>query len=64
VLVHPISFDWSVGGEVLALEPRGTVVEVSRFEMPSFSPSLRELAEGFGLKLVRMVVDECIARET
>lgn len=37
----------------------GSIVEVTRFELPSFTVSMKELAEWFGLELARMGVDEC-----
>jgi hypothetical protein len=36
-------------------------VEVTRFELPSFTMEFQELAEWFGLELAMMVVDECLS---
>jgi hypothetical protein len=49
-----------VGGSVLRPGRLGSIVEVTRFELPSFTVSVKELAEWFGLELARMVVDECL----
>ena len=37
-----------------------SIIEVVRFELPSFTVSMKELAEWFGLELSRIVVDECL----
>ena len=60
LLIHPFSPDWYVGGVVLRPGRLGSIVEVTRFELPSFTVSVKELAEWFGLELARMVVDECV----
>jgi hypothetical protein len=59
-MVHPFSPDWRVGGSVLRPSRLGSIVEVTRFELPSFTVSVKELAEWFGLELARMMVDECL----
>jgi hypothetical protein len=38
----------------------GSVIEVTRFELPLFTMSMKELAEWFGFELARLVVDECL----
>ena len=60
LLVHPYSLDWCVGGSVLRPGRLGSIVEVTRFELPSFTMSMKELAEWFGLELARIVVEECL----
>jgi hypothetical protein len=59
-MIQPFSPDWRVGGSVLRPGRLGSIVEVSRFELPSFTVNMNELAEWFGLELARMVVDECL----
>jgi hypothetical protein len=45
-------------GGVLKPGRLGSIVEVTRFELPSFTMSMAELAEWFGLELARLIVDE------
>jgi len=59
LLVHPFSREWYVGGDVLATGRLSSIVEVARFELRHFTVEIKELAESFGLELVRIVVDEC-----
>jgi hypothetical protein len=35
-------------------------VEITRFQFQRFTVSIKELAEWFGLKVARIVVDECL----
>ena len=56
-LIHPFSPDWNVHGTVLAPGRLGSIVEVTRFDLPSFTMSVKGLAEWFGLELARIVVD-------
>jgi len=58
LIVHPFSPDWYVGGDVCA--GLGSIVEVTRFELPSFTTELHGLAQWFGLELAKIVVDECL----
>jgi len=60
LLVHPFSLDWCVGGSVLRSGCLGSIVEVSRFQLPSFTVSMKKLAEWFGLELARIVA-ECVS---
>jgi len=60
MLVHPFSPDWYIGGSVLAPGRLGSIVEVTRCELPSFSVGIKGLAEWFALELARIVVDECL----
>jgi len=53
--------DWCIGGSVLRPGRLGSIVEVIRFVLPSFTMSMKELAEWFGLELAQIVVDECLA---
>ena len=57
---HPFDPLWYPGGSVLKPGRLGSVIEVTRFEMPSFTMSMEELAEWFGLELSKLVVDECL----
>lgn len=45
LLVHSFSPDWYVGGVVLQPGRLGLIVEVTRFDLPSFTVSVKELAE-------------------
>ena len=62
LLVHPFSPDWHVGGSVLKSGRLSSIIEVVRFELPSLTVSMKELAEWFGLELSRIVVDECLPK--
>jgi hypothetical protein len=37
-----------------------SIVEIGGFQLQRFSVSIKELAEWFGLKVARIVVDECL----
>jgi len=60
LIVHPFSPDWYVGGSVDTPGRLGSIVEVTRFELPSFTTELHGLAQWFGLELAKIVVDECL----
>jgi hypothetical protein len=60
LLVHPFSPDWYVGGNVLVSGRSSSIVEITRFELPRFSVSIKKLAEWFGLEVARIVVNECL----
>jgi hypothetical protein len=62
LLVHPFSPDWYVGGNVLVQGRSNSVVETGRFQLQQFTVTMKELAEWFGVELVRMLVDECLAQ--
>jgi hypothetical protein len=62
LLVHPFSPDWYVGGNVLVQGRSNSVVEIGRFQLQQFTVTMKELAEWFGVELVRMLVDECLAQ--
>ena len=62
ILVHPFMPDWHIGGSVLKPGRLSSIIEVVRFELPSFTVSMKELAEWFGLELSRIVVDECLTQ--
>ena len=61
LIVHPFSPDWYVGGNVYAQGRLSSIVEVTRFELPSFTTDLHGMAEWLGLELAKIVVDECLA---
>jgi hypothetical protein len=50
------------GGSLLKPGRLGSIVEVTRFELPSFTMSMEELAEWFGFELSKLVVEECLSR--
>ena len=59
-LIHPFSRETYPAGSIYR-QGRGTsIVEVTRFGLPSFEMESQALAEWFGLELCRMVVDECL----
>ena len=47
---------------MLRAGPRGSIIEVARFELPSFTLELKGVAEWFGFELSKLVVDECLNR--
>ena len=59
-MVHPFSRDSYPGGVIYKQGRGSSIVEVTRFELPSFTMEIQELAEWFGLELCRMVVDACL----
>ena len=60
-MVHPVSPDWYVGGDVLVSGRSGSIVGITRFQLQPFTVSIKGLAEWFGLEIARLVVDECPA---
>jgi hypothetical protein len=58
--IHPFNPLWYPAGTVLKSGRLGSVVEVTRLELPSFTMSMKELAEWFGLEVARIAVDECL----
>ena len=59
-MVHPFHPSWYPGGSVLRAGPRGSIIEVARFELPLFTVTLKGVAEWFGCELSKLVVDECL----
>jgi hypothetical protein len=59
-MIHPFDPSWYPAGTVLKPGRLGSVVEITRFDMPSFKMEPKELAEWFGLELARVVVEECL----
>jgi hypothetical protein len=59
-MVHPFDPSWYPGGSVLRAGPRGSIIEVARFELPSFTLELKDVAEWFGFEISKLVVDECL----
>jgi hypothetical protein len=49
--VHPFSPDWYVGGSVLVSGHHGSLVGITRFQLQRFTVSMKELANGLGLRL-------------
>jgi hypothetical protein len=61
-MVHPFDPSWYPGGSVLRQRPRGSIIELARFELPSFTVELKGLAEWFGFELSKLVVDESLSQ--
>ena len=59
-MVHPFDPTWYPGASVLRQGPRGSIIEVARLEPPSFTVTLKGVAEWFGLELSKLVVDDCL----
>ena len=59
-MVHPFHPSWYPGGSVLRQGSGGSIIEVARFELPSFTLELKGVAEWFGFELSKLVVDECL----
>jgi hypothetical protein len=59
-LVHPFHPSWYPSGTVLRQGPGGSIIEVTRFELPTFTLELKGVAEWFGFELSKLVVDECL----
>jgi hypothetical protein len=57
-MVHPFDSSWYPGGSVLRWGPHGSIIEVTRFELPSFTMTLTGLAAWFGFELSKLIVDE------
>jgi hypothetical protein len=51
---------WEILGTILKPHRGGSVVEMARLRLPTFTVEMKELAEWFGLELSRLVVDECL----
>jgi len=56
----PYTSYWEILGTILKPHRGGSVVEVGRLRLPTFTVEIKELAEWFGLELSRLVVDECL----
>jgi hypothetical protein len=48
---------WSPTGSIEYVRPRGSVVELTRFRLPSFTVDDKVVAAWFGLELARLFVD-------
>jgi hypothetical protein len=57
---HPFDPLWHPGGSVPRSGRLGSIVEVTRFELPSFKLELKDAAEWFGFEISKMIVDECL----
>jgi len=60
MMVHPFDPSWYPGGSVLRQGRHGSIIEVARFELPSFTVTSKGVAEWFGLELSKLVVDDCL----
>ena len=54
----PYTTYWEILATILKPHRGGSVVELARWRLPTFTVELKELAEWFGLELARIVVDE------
>ena len=54
----PYTTYWEILGTVLKPHRGGSVVEVTRLRLPTFTVEIKELAEWFGLELARIALDE------
>ncbi|HXV80160.1 MAG TPA: hypothetical protein VEG60_09800 [Candidatus Binatia bacterium] len=61
-MIHPYEPSHYSERTILKHGRGGSVVEVGRVELPSFTVETRGLAEWFGLELSRIAVDECLVR--
>jgi hypothetical protein len=50
----PISTYWEILGTILKPHRGGSIVEVGRLRLPTFTVEMKELAEWFGLELCRI----------
>ena len=57
-MVHPYSPKSYPAGSICKQGRGSSIEEVARFELPSSTMEIQELAEWFGLELAMMVVDE------
>ena len=61
-MIYPYEPSHYLEGTILKHGRGGSVVEVGRVELPSFTVEMRGPAEWFGLELCRIAVDECLVR--
>jgi hypothetical protein len=59
-MVHPFRPENFPAGAVYRSGRASSIIEVTRFELPSFKMEDQDLAAYFGLELARMVVDYCL----
>jgi hypothetical protein len=60
-MVHPFDPSWYPNAIVLKSGRRGSIVEVTRFEVPSFKLEDKVVAEWFGREIAKILVDECLS---
>ena len=60
-MIHPFNPLSYPAGDVSKPGRFGSIIEVLRWELPSFTVSMRELAEWFGFEVSRLVVDEYLS---
>ena len=58
-MIHPFYPECYPAGNVNRHGRSSSVIEVTRFELPSFTMELEELAAWFRMELARIVVDQC-----
>ena len=59
--IHPFNPLSYPAGDVSKTGRFGSIIEVLRWELPSFTMTIRELAEWFGFELSKLVVDESLS---
>ena len=50
---------WYTKGSIDYVRPRGSLVELTRFQLPGTKFEEKEIAEWFGLEISRLAVDTC-----
>jgi hypothetical protein len=63
MMVHPFCLESYPAGAVYEQGRGSSIVEVTRFELPSFTMENKDLAEYFGLEIAMMVVDHCLSEQ-
>jgi hypothetical protein len=61
-MIHPFSPLSYPAGDVSKAGPYGSIIEVMRWQLPSFTMNTKALAQWFGLEVSKLVVDECLSR--
>jgi hypothetical protein len=56
----PYTTYWEILGTILKPCCGGSIMEVARLRLPTFTVEIQELAEWFGMGLARIAVDECL----
>jgi hypothetical protein len=54
-MIHPFNPSWYPGGSVLPPGRGSSIIEVARFELPSFTLEFKGAAEWFGFELSKLV---------
>lgn len=59
-IVHPFHPSWYPVGTVIKSGRLGSLVEVTRFEVPSFKLEDKIVMEWFGREIAKILVDDCL----